>query len=150
MTLLSEQEVNRIITNEEFNSIKEFIRANKLAIRCNFSSKYTGGDGFNLTPEFSENYIHYATALYASVCLSQDISNNQGKIDENYLLLMRNCSVVHGQTYNYEQNGEKYQTLHKCHGLGNKAIVVSSWKINDSAITLSRNVVERIIYTEFS
>lgn len=143
MSYLSQDEADRIITTQELARLGPIVEKEELAIRCNHGSKYTGGDGFNLESDNYNTNIKYATALYASVCFAQDTIHT--KIDEYRLLLMKKCSLSSGESYTYNQGSEAYTTLPKCHGLGSDAEVVNSWNMNDSAITLSRQVVEQIL-----
>lgn len=143
MNYLEKNEAERIITAEEFKIIGSIIELQRLAIRCNNGKDYTGGDGFNLETDNYDNFIKYATALYASICFAQDTI--QEKIDEYFLLLMKDCALKTGETYTYRQGDKSYETLPKCHGLGGDATVVYCWNMNDSAITMSRRVVEQIL-----
>lgn len=144
MSYLSQDEADRIITTQELARLGPIVEKEELAIRCNHGSKYTGGDGFNLESDNYNTNIKYATALYASVCFAQDTIRTE--IDEYRLLLMKKCSLSSsGESYTYNQGSEAYTTLSKCHGLGSDAEVVNSWNMNDSAITLSRQVVEQIL-----
>lgn len=143
MSYLSQDEADRIITAQELARLGPIVENEQLAIRCNHGSKYTGGDGFNLESDNYNTTIKYATALYASVCFAQDTIRTG--IDEYRLLLMGKCALSSGESYTYNQGSEAYTTLPKCHGLGSDAEVVSSWNMNDSAITLSRQVVAQIL-----
>lgn len=143
MSYLDINEANRIITAKELVLLSPIVEKNNLAIRCNHGCDYTGGDGFNLSSDDYDSNVKYATALYASVCFAQDTIHD--KIDEFRLLLMKDCALGHGETYKYKQGGDTYLTFPKCHGLGGDAKVVSHWHMNDSAINLARNVVERIL-----
>lgn len=143
MSYLGKNEADRIITDTELALLGIIVEKNNLAIRCNRGCDYTGGDGFNLSSDDYDTHIKYATALYASVCFAQDTIHE--KIDEFRLLLMRDCALGSGETYKYKQGNDTYTTLPKCHGLGGDAVVVSHWNMNDSAINLARNVVERIL-----
>jgi hypothetical protein len=148
MSYLSQDEADRIITTQELARLGPIVENEDLAIRCNHGSKYTGGDGFNLESDNYNTNIKYATALYASICFAQDTIRpdiDGTKIDEYRLLLMEKCALSSGESYTYNQGSEAYTTLPKCHGLGGDAEVVSSWSMNDSAITLSRQVVEQIL-----
>lgn len=143
MSYLSQAEADRIITQSELGQIGPIISSSSLALRCNLGSAYKGGDGYNLDTDDYDTNVKYATALYASICFSQDTITE--KIDDYRLLLMKDCAVSTGETYTYRQGGDAYTTLPKCHGLGSTAEVVYAWNMNDSAIALARNVVEKIL-----
>jgi hypothetical protein len=143
MSYLNQEQANRVVTTEELQRIQPIIEENSLAIRCNHGQNYIVGDGFNLDTSSYDTNIKYATALYASVCFAQDTIHHG--IDEYFLLLMKDCALSSGETYTYRQGDDIYITLPKCHGLGGEASVVRDWRINDSAITLARNVIERIL-----
>lgn len=143
MSYLSQSQADRIITAEELTQLVSIVEKQQLAIRCNEGQEYTKGDGYNLEGDDYSNNIEYATALYATVCFSQDTI--QENIDDYSLLLLKNCALSRGDTYTYRQGGDSYTTLPKCHGLGSDVEVVNYWNMNDSAITLSRSVVEHIL-----
>lgn len=143
MSYLSKEEAERIISATEFETIKSIIEKNELAIRCNKGDRYAGGDGFNIDADDYSDYIKYATALYASICFMQETIHHG--IDDYCLLLLKNCALGHGETYTYRQGSERYTTFPKCHGLGSDATVTHSTSINNSAITLSRYVVNWVL-----
>jgi hypothetical protein len=87
--------------------------------------------------------VDYATAVYASVCFSQDTI--QSGIDNYFFLLMSNCALGSGESYNYVQGSLVYATLPKCHGLGGEAQVNANTGANGSAITIARWVVEQLL-----
>jgi hypothetical protein len=143
MSYLSQSQADRIITNKELAKLVPIVEKQQLAIRCNEGHEYTKGDGYNLDGDDYATNIEYATALYATVCFSQDTI--QESIDDYSLLLLKKCALSKGDTYTYRQGSDSYTTLPKCHGLGGDAEVAKSWNMNDSAITLSRGVVEHIL-----
>jgi hypothetical protein len=143
MSYLDKHEADRIVTDKELAVIGPKIDKHSLAIRCNHGRTFEGGAGFNLdTSKYGDN-IKYATALYAAICFAQDTIHE--KMDEYYLLLMRECALGGGETYQYRQGNDIYTTLPKCSALGGDAQIVTDWRINDSAIKLARYVVERIL-----
>lgn len=143
MSYLTKEQAERIISQSEFETIKPIIEKNALAIRCNKGKEYSGGDGYNIDCDSYSDYIKYATALYASICFMQDTIHEE--IDSYYLLLLKNCSLGHGETYTYRQGSDSYQTFPKCHGLGSDAEVTHTNSINNSAIHLSRYVVNWVL-----
>jgi len=142
MSKLDKQEANRIITEEEFLRLKEHGTEGK-ALRCNEGQVYHGGDGYNLDPDDYANNVDYATALYASVCFSQDTIHTG--LDRYNFLLMGNCALGHGETYDYRQGDLVYTTLPKCHGLGGDAQVSASIGAGGSAIAIARWVVLQLL-----
>lgn len=143
MRYLQPEQAQRIITESEFAEIALIVDKHCLAIRCNRGPDYTGGDGYNLSTDRYGSYIEFATALYASVCFSQD-TIQQG-MDQYNLMLLDDCALGDGGTYTYRQGTDAYVTLPKCSGLGSDARVLTHWKMNDSAISLSRDVVLQIL-----
>jgi hypothetical protein len=143
MSYLDQSDADRIITAEEFKQAAPVISSKSMAIRCNYGITYKSGAGYNLNCYAYDTSRAYATALYASVCFSQDTI--QGDMDAYNLLLMKNCATTSGETYNYTQGSDMYTTLPKCHGLGSSAELIYSMSMNDSAITLARRVVEYIL-----
>lgn len=146
MSNLTEEQANRIITEIEFNAIRNFINSNSLAIRCSKGRVYSpdlGGDGYNLGIYNYEESIKYATAIYASVCFAQDTISDD--VDDYYLLLMGDCSLSSSETYHYIEGNKRYDTLLKCHGLGRDAKVLHYWSMNNRGINLSRRLVELLL-----
>jgi hypothetical protein len=142
MSKLDQQDADRIITAAEFLALNEE-GIDGMALRCNEGRLYTGGDGYNLNPDRYANSVDYATAVYATVCFSQDTIHSG--IDNFYFLFMSNCAVANGETYNYYQGNLVYETLPKCNGLGGAAQVESSLGANGSATTIARWVVEQLL-----
>ncbi|HEY4351542.1 MAG TPA: hypothetical protein VGN31_09955, partial [Paraburkholderia sp.] len=64
MSKLDKQEADRIITEAEFIQLNQR-GVEGMALRCNLGRDYTGGDGYNLSPDNYANSVDYATALYA-------------------------------------------------------------------------------------
>ncbi|PKQ60288.1 hypothetical protein BZG02_20020 [Labilibaculum filiforme] len=143
MSYLNISEAERIITGEEFKRLQPIVEKNQMAIRCNKGSEYKGGDGYNLEVNISDNDVKFATALYASICFSQDTI--QSGIDSYKLLLLKKCALSSSETYKYTQGSDVYNTLFKCSGLGKDATVIFALNMNDSAITMARRVVEKIL-----
>jgi len=142
MSKLDQQDAERIITAAEFIALNEEGIDGK-ALRCNEGRVFAGGDGYNLNPDRYASSVDYATAVYATVCFSQDTIH--AGIDNFYFLFMSNCAVANGETYNYYQGNLVYETLPKCNGLGGAAQVESSLGANGSAITIARWVVEQLL-----
>ncbi|MEN9658106.1 MAG: hypothetical protein RL571_1571 [Pseudomonadota bacterium] len=145
MSQLNQAEANRIITSAELVQLGQIVEINNMAIRCNKGNIFSGGDGFNLSTDQYPSNIDYATALYASICFAQDTIHT--KLSDYSLLLLIKCALGSGETYNYQQGRDTYTTLPKCHGLGADTALLRDWSMDDSAIILSRKVVERILLT---
>lgn len=143
MSYLNKSEAERIITGEEFKRLQPIVENKQMAIRCNKGSEYKGGDGYNLDVDISNTYVDFATALYASICFSQDTI--QSEIDSYELLLLESCALSSSEAYRYTQGSDVYNTLYKCSGLGEGATVIFALNMNDSAITMARRVVEKIL-----
>lgn len=144
---LSLEEANRIITQEEFMFIRDYVEYHK-AIRCNKGTVFTGGAGYNIStqrylPNEYSNNIEYATALYASICFSQDTIHDG--LHNYYLLLMSNCNTAGGEKYKYTQGSDWYYTFPKAGSLGVQSTVLHALRMDDSAINLGRKVVNLII-----
>jgi hypothetical protein len=142
MSKLDQQDADRIITSAEFTQLKSEGTDGK-ALRCNVGRTYSAGDGYNLDPYNYLNSVDYATAVYASVCFSQDTIHSG--IDNYFFLLMSNCALGSGESYNYVQGSLVYATLPKCHGLGGAAQVNANTGANGSAIAIARWVVEQLL-----
>lgn len=142
MSYLDPEDANRIITDDELALIRKEVE-NNMAIRCNSGAEFTGGAGYNLDSDNYSDNVQYATALYASICFSQDTI--QSDMDSYKLLLLNNCSTAGSETYNYRQGAAVYTTFPKCGSLGTDSVVLASWSMNDSAITLARNVVVQLL-----
>jgi len=143
MSYLDNSEANRIVTVEELKRLQPVVEEKQMAIRCNKGTEYKGGDGYNLDVDKLNTNVKFATALYASICFSQDTIRSG--IDSYNLLLLEKCALSSSDTYTYQQGDDVYNTLPKCNGLGPDAAVLFALNMNDSAITMARRVVEKIL-----